>query len=453
MAFPKEYEENPSLTEWINLPGLTVVDNADWEGTYTAIFSPEQRPRCSCDYAGIRNGYEDPQTIFHIIGDTEEDISVDIPFESEKSQPQIIPISVRKQRFVCPNCRQNGLPKEIRYKPDILLSGHGITKQLEAYIGQACLNKSPEKVSELIGGVKSKSAVAQIFRNWAESRVSDYRNNLIAPEELGVHTFESCGNKYCMVSDIDDHLIIDVFEYNDFNGMLQLLSCLAMDERTDDVVSEIDIACIYPVRGVFRGKTTVTASTSSLVHEFGKEVVAFMDMYYTGRGKKAVASWLSTPAYRDLPIEPEVYRIIRNGHFKHGETAWMLSRYNALRRIVEKEWSQDAYGEWESNIIQALPKQSTFRSTIQLTKENIDNSFDKENLQDLYNSAEEHAVEIIERNQKCSFELLRYRILLTCKPLMTQVPMDRKRPGSNFQYVYRGISMKELLSTLKDYEE
>ena len=95
-----------------------------------------------------------------------------------------------------------------------------------------------------------------------------------------------------------------------------------------------------------------------------------------------------------------------------------------------------------------MKRKGGFQDTINYAEEEIDNSFDNVSLQADYNDTARQVAEIIQRNQKCNFELLRDRVLLKCNPKIAGYNVN-----GTIRYYYRGISLRELADTLQEYEE
>lgn len=473
MAFQKEYQENSQMTQLLNHPGLIIVDDADWDGENPAVFTPLQAPECDCGkFRGKPDGYQNPKTVYDIPDGYENKGKISSPYpgnvcgipddyenEGKLFPPQIITITMRQRRYICPKCKKNGEPKEIPYEPDFVRKGEHNTKRLNNYIGNACLNRSPEKVADSLGGVLSKSAVSDNAKKWAEARISDYKARLTAPKELGVHRFEVLGNKYYLISDVENGLIIDIFQCEDFVGMLSMLLFLAQMKKTSDVLSEVNFNCLFPVRGVFKGGEVIRASVVSLFREYSNELIERVEREYSGRGKQILKSWLATPLFQELPIEPEVNRIQRAYYHRKSSTpnkndvaGACINEYYFFRKMVQYSWDKTNYDEWYRSHIWVFLPQNEFRNTLILAEEEIQNSFEKKHLQEAYNDAEEQVYDIIMQNQKCGFELMRYRLLLTCNPQIIPVPKEEKRKYF-FECFYQGINIKRLSSNLHGYED
>lgn len=441
VALQKQWDENPLLTSWVNIPGLTIV-NKETDADYCGVYRPEEAPICSCGRAGTPDGYYKSKIVCHLLNEPEDVENSGAP------KPRIISIEIQCQEYHCPICSKKGKEKIIPYEPSFLDKGATTTKELNAYIGQQCLDRSPKKVASSLK-IRGKTAVEDIFREWAKEQIGIYSSQLAAPKKLGFHLISVLGKQYYLISDIEDDLIIDIFEYGDLLGAVECLSKLAMIQNTTDVVTEIDRSNIVASRGVFRRDAVIRAAAGSICRAFANEVAEEMDDRYDGRGAKSIKEYLGTPIYEALPISPEVQRIIRKG--LDGTAFWLglrLIDFYQLRKIATDSWSKQEFTKWKSGYSALMKRKGGFQDTINYAEEEIDNSFDNVSLQADYNDTARQVAEIIQRNQKCNFELLRDRVLLKCNPKIVGYNVN-----GTIRYYYRGISLRELADTLQEYEE
>ena len=429
----KEWTIDSQLTSKINIPGLTIVDNVETDADYYGIYQFEDMPHCSCGCAGHFDGFYKPVTIWHILDDDQL---------GRADHPKIISIEIQKRRYRCSGCS-----KIIPYKQDVTLNGASTTSELNNYIGRQCLDRSPQKVADDVG--LKKSTVANISNRWAAEQLDAYENTLIAPKEIGLHIITVKDVQYCLITDIANCLIVDIFEENDFTGVMTRLAKLAYTQDTSDVLTEIDRLHIVAVRGIFRDDAVIRAAVASICRILAADIISEMNQRYTGRGKKAISTWLSTPMFEDLPIEPEVNRILRQG--SDGPHGWLylpLSAYRFFRKIASQSWDAQHYRDWIYGIKLWSFTPEQFSDALDFATDELDNSFQNPDAQLDYIDTEWWATKVILQNQKCSFDLLRKRLLLTCPP---QIAGHKTDVGT--KYYYRGISLAQLSVSLKEYED
>jgi len=438
MAFQKQWVRIAGLSQRVGIEGLDIFAQ-DSEKDLQGVYRPMNPPRCSCGRIGYANGYQE-RTVAHILNEYEA-------IESNE-KPEIVNITVQIQRYFCPICKNHGTPKEIHYEPDFVQHKAKTTNVLNRYIGKACINQSPEIVTKSLGFSKDQeSAVHRIFKKWADQAVHSYYSSLTSPNALGIHLFEAYGNKYFLVSDVKDSLVVDFFQYEDCYGMIDLLTRLAMMHTTSEVLSGINRECLTLVNGAFRDEAIVRAAAASIFSVFANDICQELDRKYSGRGKKVIKEWFATPLYEDLYEEPEVNRICTSPHGNNDWLVKLVRDYRQLRVMATSYWMQDAFTNWRIEARWHISPNCLFFKILDAAEKEISNSFAHAHLQRLYNDAEKNVYDIIMNNQKCSFEVLRYRILLTCQPKTMGIFSD-----GTTKYYNRGISITELMTKMKEYD-
>lgn len=439
MEHKKEWNIDWQLTSKINIPGLSIVKGVETDADYFGVYRPQDVPHCpKCGWEGQQFGYYVPRTVWHVLSEhCDEQLGV-------AAHPKIITIQVQNQRYKCPSC-SNVIPYEIGYAP----KGASTTAELNDYIGRQLLDRSPQKVAHNVG--LKQDTVTNIFNRWAAEQLTEYEGKLIAPKELGLHLIEIKGVPYYLVTDVKDSFIIDIFQKNDFAGVIDRLTRLAYVNNTTDVLTEIDRIHVATVRGVFRTDAIVRAAVASIYRSLANDIISEMAQRYTGRGMKAISSWLLTPLDEDPPIEPEVNRVRKQGSL--GRHGWLCSALDAcltFRTMALQSWNKSTFDDWLVEFKTWCFSPPNLLDALNYAKDVIDHSFDSNNdiLQKGYINTEAQATDVILRNQKCSFDLLRKRLLLTCSPQIAG-----RKTVMGMKYYYRGISLAELSATLKEYED
>lgn len=442
MATRREWDENDELTSWINIPGLTIVNGIQTDADYFGFYDPIETPRCpSCGHIGNRNSFYSPRTVYHLVENRDN-------IEGEGRGRKVVSIEFQCQKYICPICYQRKTSELLSYEPEFARKNATATTALSDYIGPQCLDRDSEKVAENIDGL-GKDAVKTIFQNWAKDKISAYADMLAAPKALGLHLITVAKKQYYLLTDITDGLLIDIFQANDYLGVVERLTGLAMIQHTADALTEIDRQYVVMMRGLFRRDAVIRAAVASICMALADEIVTEMEQRYGGRGEKAITRWLLTPVYEDQAAEPEVSRIIRQSPI--GTYAWLgngLIDYRRLREVASGRWTQSDFDAWLSHTRWVSPPHGKFAEALTYAKDEIDHSFEKTDLQRSYNDTEKLAREIIQKHQKCKFDLLRYRLLLKCNPKMAGFNI-----GGALKYFYRGVSVTELAATLKDYDQ
>ena len=438
MASRKIWDVNQKLTSLINIPGLKILNTVPSKDDYSGVYYPEEPPRCRCGREGQPNGFDDLRTVYHLVDG-------DIGENEEIKKPKVISIQYMSQRYTCPICYPRGLTGILPYKHNVTAYGSSASEKLSEYIGPLCLDHDPKKVAEALDGL-GKDAVKTIFLKWADAKINEYTSRLAAPKKLGLHKVTVAKNQYYFLSDIEDGLLLDIFQ-DDMPSIIDRLTRLAMLESTSDVLTVVDRLYIAILRGVFRDDAVIRAAAASICHVFATEIYSTVNKNYNGKGKKAIERWLFTPVYEDQAVEPTVNKLKWNIVGPDVWLRWGLIAYEKLRKLIEDRWTKLEFAAWMSNSKWLSPPNGEFAEALSYAQKQIDNSFPITEAQQAYNETEKQAIEILRRNQKCNFEVLRPRLLLSCRP-----KEGAYRTHDGFRYFYRGISLMKLSTTLKEYD-
>ena len=266
------------------------------------------------------------------------------------------------------------------------------------------------------------------------------------PIALGIHKISVGSNTYFLITDLKGDNVIDVFERGQYSGLNRCMFRLAPKERTEDVITHIDPDCMITARGTFL-LSMIRAAKNSLYPLYTNDLLAALDSY-NGYGTATLKAWISTPIEVDLVADPNIVKALnRLEDYDSLMRTWVLNQ-ERLRNDVLPNWAEKAFAAWKIDI----SRYQVFRNFVDLLDavgDEIENSFQKPELQDLYNNLSFQAMEIIKRCQKCSVAVLRRRILLSTNPQVVPV----KGPGDKIVYRYAGVSMQALFDNLIEYTD
>ena len=420
-------------TKRIGHDGLTITGQKN--GIYTGVYFPTHPPYCSCGCVGAKNGKSDTKTVTDLI-------------TGEEDEPEIIQIEVKIERFTCPSCSSaTGHSVKIPYDPQFCTKGSQSTRRFDNYVGQLCLNNSPERVCEIIGNTKSETWIRNTFSAWADEHLHDYREKLIAPDSMGCHMIQVGKNRYIVITDLVDNTILDIFQPNNAMELYWLLLQIQHDNRPNAVVSDIYPDCLVPVRGTVNAFTMIRASKLSLYREYTNALSDAIESLNIAKGKKELKEWVLIPPYDDNSVISPKARYMRTAIYTrmHGPGEW-LDSMNDLRFRVYPAWTRDEYERWK----QSAPQHSEFscfNKLLEIASNEIRQSFSNSSLQEQYCTVERKLLDLIAANQKCAFETMRARLLLSFKPQLYKL-----REKGVMKYYYSGISLDRLLTDLPEYQ-
>ena len=415
---------NEAMTRLVNEPGVTIVDYPDDEDLH-GIYIPTFPVVCPKHNAICRKNDFTPETIYGLIDDDGDAYPVTIHIE--------------RQRYKCPYCKG-----EISYNPDYGKKGCTTTNKLNAYIGRQCLDCSPKTVADELGGIVSKNTVSNIFKAWSDNCLEHYESAMIAPENIGIHCIKVFKNIYFLVSDLQNKNILDVFSWDTITPISLLLMKLASTKRTIKVLSDIEPGCIVPSKGAFGATADVSVSASSVYRVSSEDLCEALENNCAIREKNYLKDWVSTPLLEESTIDKFVLvKVLNRLNDKSEEQRAWLSNHERLKNHVIPKWSPKMYFPWKEDI----SKYSAFShlcTLLEIESEEINSSFADAVLQQNYSDLDWKAQQLLTRCQKCSFEILRKRLLLSFNPKLSTVPGMAKR-------YHTGISVDELFMRLPEY--
>lgn len=420
-----DWPRDEVMSKRIDTPGLNIVHAPELEGQdYYGVYYPPEVPKCpTCHVVSNANGYTDVRQVYDIM-------------DAKSGTPQIVSIRFQRQRYICPCCG-----KEVLYTPDFVAQNNHVTDRLENYIGQMCLDRSPEKVAEQIGNQLSESAIRNIFSRWHQVKLAKYRDGVTAPKALGMHMVTVGANSYCLLTDLEGKNLIDIFEWTDKADLYWFVASLAYMQRTHDVVADIDPACLMNAKGTF-STSTICVALCSVYRFFATELSNVMAPSLPPKVSKDLLSWIQTPLYDDHTLSTVVRNYLNQLANKHDEKRTWFSLLNSLQINMLTKMQEEEFTNWKSDISRFV-EFSKFVSFLNLAKNELHNAFLRTSFESAYTQIEKIAVDVIRRSQKAKFATLRARLLLTLQPTLL-APDGQKHTGISFELLY---------NTLKEYEE
>ena len=419
----ENYPIDHDMTERIGQPGLTIVKHRE-DGALCGIYTPTKPIYCNkCGCIGNKNGFAKPRRVIDLVSE---------------DPAKVMPIYIQRQRFVCPACKREYHLNEISYDPEFGEKGSHSTNRLNEFICRECLDKSPESISKELGEIIGESQVRAIFRSRSERLLSEYGKNVIAPKEMGIHYAVAGKNRYYLITDLNGENLVDIFAENETDRLRQSLVKYSLEERTSDVVTDLEYECLINARGGFDRIAKIRAANISLYRIYTEDLITAIDKCYSGKNKRLLKMWLERPLFSDT-IRDVLIRLSNNCPDQRG---WIESQ-GALRYRVIPNWNRYEYEVWKAMVDTYAPDFETVRGITDMAKHEISESFDRTKLQSGYADIHEKCLDLILRSQKSSFAVLRARLLLSLQPKITTVNGMRK---------FVGISVEDLWHQLPVYK-
>lgn len=425
------------LSEELGIPGLSVV-RGPIEGedeSYLCEYEPTgilACPKKNCDGWGQRAGWaSDTRTIYDL--------------ESEDPL-KIRSLRLRHRRITCSRCG-----KEIPYDPPFSAKGVKTTARLDGWITEQSLHNSPEKVAEKLGGVVSPAQVSVIFKRTSDEKIGQYTSLLAAPKQAGINLHVFRKERIIALTCLDNQYILDVFKANDPDILKYLLN-ISAEKRTTDCVTDIDISCIVPARGTIgtNQNARIRACISSIYREM---VSTYEDVFranYKGQRLGIILEILKTP-FSEQIHRTDINNVNNLLYTDTGSKRRLLQAlfkaYVLIRHRMRENWNSQDYSAWK-NDVSATALVPDLTKTLDIADREIQNSFFQTDLQGRNDEIKEQVETIVARSTKCSFDTMRRRILLTCKPKTVEIEANGVK-----RMHFAGVSLFELCNALPEYNK
>lgn len=438
------YPINQDLTALINLPGVEIRDYPSEDsnifyGTYAPKF-PVVCPNCN-SFADTF-GYEDYRTI------------------SDRVNDRVVTLIIEKQKYRCPNCKR-GL---VAYQPDFVDGGESVTKRYKDWLARNCLTMSPQKVSALVNNQTKQSIIKRLFSEWCEAKYEEYISNLIPSPQIGIHLIEDNGATYFIVTDLKNNCLIDVYDKSsDPAQCLYLLSQFALSQAVQEVCSSIDVSAMAHSRGIFAHSvystgfsqfrsTDIAAALCSIHTELVSTICKILVTEKQSIQRK-VTDIITLPIYETIDNRQygHVYTLLRRRDTFEILQLIQLEydiRVCLQKNILSKKCYDNILAFFDRNSRSVYKPVNDFVSRLNDTSSEINIGFSKPSLQRQYQDIDCELIEIIQNNRKCSFPVLRARLLFTFAP--DAIAQWDGEKGTK-RLVYTGINFSDL-KTLSDYD-
>ena len=406
------------------ISGLTVEESGNRSIPYRITYEKDMIPRCPYDDAEAKlNGFTKPKDITdEVFGET---------FRAEYKQ----------RRYICPTCG-----KEIVYESPYIRPGASTSRRMDQYIAKKALYYSYDDVVKSTKLV-SRIQVKRIFETWAAEQIQEYIDSLEAPEHLGVHIVGNGKNQYFLLSDLDSDIMLDILPLSSVSyRLVDLLGRLKGQKVTNGVCTDIDPTCFMTVKALYDSPPSVDVSVAraSVYYAYARAVHDAVEKHYSKKySKKLFLSLISTPLSEEIQMDDQ-RKMVKLGEKEAflGVDKWIESLLLVRKMIHADRWTQSDYNNWIGDVSVSR----VFKDLIQYLH------FADLEIQRGFKNLEQHrgheantkmANRIIMLNQKCSFEVLRARMLLTSKPKLAK---NHKWDQTSF---YAGISMKALYEDME----
>lgn len=411
-----------------DIPGLTVAHSKDSEIDLEVTYDDGKYPFCPYDeQRSVPNGY-----------------SVRSTPVIDRIDDHIIRVKYRQRRYKCPNCGA-----EMEYDTPYIKQGCKTTERMNSWIGETALYHSYDEVSQMTGGAVSKASVGRIAKAWAEKGIQNFILNLEAPPKLGIHIVGPTKKPYVLLTDLSGDILVDVVKAVDFFGyadadahLLTALIRLNDQALVKHVCTAVDPVCLSPAKSVFprAGVDTIVARAS--LYKFFADAVC--DAVASNNRKpvsRVLLGLIATPLDQELtPIEQDKMKQLSSA-FGNTEAMWIGSLLKLRKILLDAQFQEKEYLAWKSE----LKWMSQFRNLVKYLNyadREIRSGFGKDALQQCYENNTAIADEIVAKNNQCSFDILRARMLLTVEP-------ETYRPKGADKDAIIGISMGRLYETMQ----
>ena len=400
--------------------GLEIAPSSNTDIDFVATYDTEKLPFCPFDEARAEpNGYTKPRVV------------------ADRSAEGTYRVLYKQRRYVCPVCK-----REILCESPYIRQGSKTTKRMDNWISQQALYHGFREVSQMTGGLVSRSQVGLVVNDWIKRETLEYITNMMEPRQMGVHIVGSGKNQYLLLSDLENELFLDIIPMSAAStALVSLLIRLSDQGQAENIYSELESSCLTPLKAVYAPAKGVEVSVAraSVYRAYATAVHDVLENRYTGKKKKLLLSLVLTPLSEGItPIERD--KMIRLVSAEMPGAVHGLQRLFELQdMILNDQWEKQPYESWRSDVGFYTP----FRDFVQYllyAKEEINNGFYPPDLHEEFDHNTELANAIIALNQTCNFEMLRARMLLTIAPDLVRIQQEDK---------YAGIHMRQLYATMQ----
>ena len=422
----------PNVTEqYANIPGLTIEETEDARASHLVTYDGEPPvPVCPYDDRRLRTlPYLKPRVVTDI------------------SDNALVKVLYRQRRYKCPDCG-----RELQPESPYIRRGASTTKQADDYIAHQALYHSYEYVARQSDGVVTKSQVKRIFEACAQEQIQDYLANLVAPEHLGIHIVGPDKNPYVLLSDLDIGSCYDLLPLSEFTSFVAVALLMRLLEQKDEtnnpitkaICTEMDSEILVPLKGM-QGSIPgidVCVARTSIYRAYAKAVYDAVAKKYEKQKKKPFLNLIATPWFKDLtPIEEDKMRHLAAQDPMHGIDWWIENLFVIKKMVLKDKWDKQDYQRWLTNL-SLIKEFKDFVKYLIVSDPEIQCGFKCQDLLKRHEEETKEVNEIIELNQRCSFDVLRARMLLTIHPILIRTQKQDRG------IMYAGIDMKRLYTKM-----
>ena len=404
-------------------PGLEAEKGHDAQADYDAIYDVQDDLLCPYDDMRAKPyGYTKPRIVNDVVFG------------------RFFKVRYRQRRYKCPGCR-----RESHYDSPYVRQGSKTSKRFDSYVADKALYQSFDEVANLTGNIITRAHVGKILKCWAETELFDYFNSLVPPTQLGIHIVGSASMPYLLLSDLEYNSFLDIFPVSEAaNQAFELLKGFARQDGKREVCTDIDSSCFVPAKAVYteREDVTLCVSRSSIYKSYAAALLDSARSQYSASKKKLFLQLISTPLSETI-LWDEREKMISLAA-KGGMKSWVDSLLVIRDMIQTNKWNQEDYKKylsWKSDIAW----DSEFRDVVEdlnFAQSEIEAGF-RWGGHERFEKNTNLANDIISLNQKCDFQLLRARMLLTGQPMLARVQSEKAKGW------HHGIKMLYLYDTMR----
>ena len=350
-----------------------------------------------------------------------------------------IKVLYRQRRYRCPTCH-----RDMECESPYIRQGAKISRDLEDYIGEEALYDTYEGVADQVDCV-SKVQVKRIFEEWAKKQINDYMIDLMAPKHLGVHIVGNSTNQYLLLSDLDKNHILDIMPLSASSMLITLLLRLSAQKITQGVCTEIDAESLMPVRSVYEQSPDVDVSVAraSVYKAYANAVHDAVATHYNQAKKKLFLRMILTPLSEGLsPKDENQMKHLADQEPMMDMRKWIENLFTIREMIQDNKWDKDGYRSWKYNV-SSIREIADFVRYLTFADPEIQRGFNSD-LQKKHERITERANYLITLNRRCSFEILRARVLLTIDSTWSE-----RIVGYQTVKAFTGIDMDSLINKME----